>query len=128
LVVDGTSSGGNIASVENAIFYMKTDPNNHGGGTFGLLGFLSNNARIRVMVKDGQPAGGQPISGIAAGDICVLLNGGTVAQGFSGAGADEIVANNSLFSTNGVTGPLCPNVRCIQADAPTDATGRRTLR
>src|SRR5262245_45744671 len=127
LVVDGTGNGGSFTGAggpNNAIFYMKTCPNNHGTGASAQLGFLSNNARIRVVVRDSQPAGGQPISGIAAGDVCVLLNGGTTAQGFSGSGADELIANNSLPSTNGTLGnPLCPNVRCIQADGPTDATG-----
>jgi hypothetical protein len=115
VVVDATGSGGDISNPNNAIFYFKTCPNNHGGGAGTVLGFLTNNARVRVVVR---ASDNTPISGVAAGDVCVLLNGGTAAQGFSGVGADEIIANNSLPST-----PLCPNVRCIQADGPTDVTG-----
>lgn len=121
-VVDGIGTPPSpLSSPNNAIFYLKTCPNNHGGGPTTVSGFLTNDARIRIVVHDQQD---NPISGIAAADICVLLNGGTVAQGFSGAGADSTIANNALPTTNGTGGfPLCPNVRCIQADAPTDATG-----
>jgi len=74
-----------------------------------------NNARIKVVVRDGA---GAPIPGIAAADVCVLFNGGTPGQGFSGVGADSVIAN-SLWNYN----PLCPDVRCVAADVPTDATG-----
>ena len=76
---------------------------------------LPNSARIKVVVRD---LNGNPISGIAAADICALLNGGTAAQGFGGTGADSIIAN-STWNTD----PACPDVRCIQADAPTDING-----
>jgi hypothetical protein len=68
-----------------------------------------------VVVKD---SGGQGISGIAASNICILFNGGTPAQGFSGPGADSVIADSTWNKT-----PLCPPVRCVQADGPTDADG-----
>jgi len=73
------------------------------------------NARIKVVIRD---VNGVGIPDIAAADICILLNGGTPAQGFSGVGADSIIAN-AAFNTD----PACPDVRCIPADAPTDANG-----
>jgi hypothetical protein len=84
-------------------------PNNDGAGT------LANNARIKVVLRD---VNGNPIPDVAAADICVLLNGGTAAQGFGGVGADSIIAN-STWNTD----PVCPDLRCIQADAPTDVNG-----
>jgi len=78
-------------------------------------GSYPNNARVKVIVRD---VNGNPISGIAAADICLLFNGGTAAQGFSGVGADSIIANSTWNQT-----PLCPDVRCVQADAPTDTMG-----
>jgi hypothetical protein len=84
-------------------------PNNDGNG------MLANNARIKIVVRDG---GGVGIANIAAANICVLLNGGTAVQGFSGTGADSIIAN-STWNTD----PLCPDLRCIQADADTDVNG-----
>jgi len=58
------------------------------------------------------------MGGISPTAICVLFNGGTPAQGFSGMGDDSIIAN-SMFN------PLasCPDIRCVQADAPTDVNG-----
>lgn len=85
-------------------------PNN--GSTDALV---LTNARVKVVVRDSNNNG---IPGIAAADICVLFNGGTAAQGFSGVGADSIIAN-SAWNQN----PLCPDVRCISADVPTDGTG-----
>ena len=38
--------------------------------------------------------------------------------GSVGVGADSVVAN-SQYNTS----PLCPDVRCVAADVPTDATG-----
>jgi hypothetical protein len=96
----------------DAIRFFRTCPNSDGAS-------FPNNARIKVVVKD---VDGNPISGIAAEDICVLFNGGTAAQGFSGMGADSIIAN-SLWNSS----PLCPDVRCLQADAPTDAAGTAYL-
>jgi hypothetical protein len=92
-----------------ALASFRTCPNNDGIQT------LPNNARIKVVVKAGD---GSPIVGIAATDICILFNGGTADQGFTGIGADSIIAN----STWNVT-PPCPDVRCIPADAPTDLAG-----
>jgi hypothetical protein len=76
---------------------------------------LRLNARLKVVVK---ASDGSPIAGIPASDICVLFNGGTPAQGFSGVGDDSIIAN---FQFNQLSS--CPDIRCVQADAPTDAAG-----
>jgi hypothetical protein len=92
-----------------AIRNFRMCPNNDG------LTNLPNNARIKVVIKD---VNNNPIPNIAAADICVLFNGGTSAQGFSGTGADSVIANSQWNTT-----PLCPDVRCVAADAPTDANG-----
>jgi hypothetical protein len=76
---------------------------------------ISQSARIKVVIRD---VNGNPVPDIAAADICIQFNGGTPAQGFSGVGADSIVAN-ATYNTD----PLCPDVRCIPADAPTDVNG-----
>jgi len=76
---------------------------------------LKLNARLMVVVK---ASDGSPIVGIPASDICVLFNGGTPAQGFSGVGDDTIMANAAFNTT-----AQCPDVRCVQADGPTDAAG-----
>jgi hypothetical protein len=76
---------------------------------------LRLNARLMVVVK---ASDGSPIAGIPASDICVLFNGGTPAQGFSGVGDDTIMANAAFNTT-----AQCPDVRCVQADGPTDALG-----
>jgi hypothetical protein len=89
--------------------FFRMCPNNDAGAS------LPNSARIKIVVKD---VNNNPIPNIAAADICVLFNGGTSAQGFSGSGADSIIAN-SLFNSS----PLCPDVRCVAADAPTDVNG-----
>jgi len=99
-----TPTEGNAALVS-----FRACPNNDG------IQMLSNNARVKVVVR---ASDGSPIPGIAAADVCILLNGGTAAQGFAGAGADSIIAN-STWNTD----PHCPDVRCIAADAPTDAFG-----
>jgi hypothetical protein len=92
-----------------AIRLFRACPNNDGAGT------LPNNARIKVVLRD---VNGNPVAGVAAEDVCVLLNGGTAAQGFSGVGADSVIAN-STWNTD----PVCPDLRCISADAPTDVNG-----
>lgn len=76
---------------------------------------LRLNSRLKVVVL---ASDGSPIAGIPASDICVLFNGGTPAQGFSGVGDDSIIAN---FQFNQLSS--CPDIRCVQADAPTDANG-----
>jgi len=76
---------------------------------------LRMNARLKVVVKAGDGSG---ISGIAATDVCLLFNGGTPAQGFTGVGDDSIIAN---FQFNQLAN--CPDVRCLHADAPTDQDG-----
>ncbi len=76
---------------------------------------LRRNARLKVVVKAGNGSG---ISGVAATDICILFNGGTQAQGFTGVGDDSIIAN---FQFNQLAN--CPDVRCLHADAATDQDG-----
>ena len=76
---------------------------------------LRLSSRLKVVVK---ASDGSPIVGIPASDICVLFNGGTPAQGFSGVGDDSIIAN---FQFNQLSN--CPDIRCVQADAPTDGAG-----
>jgi hypothetical protein len=92
-----------------ATSFFRACPNNDGGAS------LANNARLKIVVRD---INNNPIPNIAAADICVLFNGGTAAQGFSGVGADSVISNGTWN-----TSPLCPDVRCVAADAPTDATG-----
>jgi len=75
---------------------------------------LVNWARLKVVVL---ASDNSPIANIPAADICALFNGGTTIQGFSGLGADSVQADPAV---GGVT---CPPVRCITADAPTDANG-----
>jgi hypothetical protein len=77
-------------------------PNNDGNSS------LPNNVRIKIVLKDinGAPA-------FTTKDmICMLLNGGTPVQNFTGPGADSIIANSTWNQT-----PRCPNLTCIQADA-----------
>jgi hypothetical protein len=99
--------------------FFRACPNNDGGAS------LPNSARVKVVVKD---VNGNGISGISAADICVMFNGGTGLgigqQGFSGVGADSVIAN-SQFNPGAVSppAPLCPDVRCIQADDQTDVNG-----
>ena len=89
--------------------FFRMCPNNDGGSS------LPSNARVKVTVRD---VNNNPIPNIAAADICVLFNGGTAAQGFSGTGADSVIANSTWN-----TAPLCPDLRCVAADAPTDVNG-----
>jgi hypothetical protein len=84
-------------------------PNNDGGSS------LPNRARIKLVIQD---ASGNPMPGIAAADMCLLFNGGTPGQGFSGIGSPSIIANSTWNPA-----PFCPDVRCVEADAPTDANG-----
>jgi hypothetical protein len=92
-----------------AVSFFRACPNNDGGTS------LPNNARVKVVVRD---VNGNGIPGVAAADICLLFNGGTPLQSFSGVGADSVIANAQFNQT-----PLCPDVRCVQADDQTDATG-----
>jgi len=96
-----------------AIADARRCPNNDGTQV------LRNNSRLKIVVK---ASDGSPIVGIPASDICVLFNGGTPAQGFSGVGDDSIIANFQFNQTAN-----CPDVRCVPADAPTDATGTTYL-
>lgn len=76
---------------------------------------LPNSIRLKVVVR---ASDGSPIANIPAGDVCLLFNGGTPAQGFTGAGGDSIIANFQFNQLNN-----CPDIRCVPADAPTDALG-----
>ena len=104
-------SGTTTAPAEGTLAtrFFRGCPNNDLGAS------LPNSARLKVVVKD---VNNNPIPNIAAADICVLFNGGTSAQGFSGSGADSVISNSTWNSS-----PLCPDVRCVAADAPTDANG-----
>lgn len=93
----------------SAYRFFRGCPNNDGGASF------PNSARIKVVLRD---ATGTPLVGVPANQIYMLFNGGTPAQGFTGPGADSIISN----STWNVS-PLCPDVRDVSADAPTDASG-----
>jgi len=93
----------------SAVALFRACPNNDGGTS------LPGNARIKVVLRD---LNGNPIPDVSPEDICILFNGGTPDQGFFGVGADSIIANTAYN-----TDPLCPDVRCIPADAPTDASG-----
>src|SRR5258708_6744414 len=68
---------------------------------------LRLNARLKVVVK---ASDGSPIVGIPASDICVLFNGGTPAQGFSGVGDDSVIAN---FQFNQIAN--CPDSNPVRA-------------
>lgn len=107
--VPQTGSVGTPTEGTAAIALFKACPNNEGGTS------LPNNARLKVIVLDAASA---PVEGVPAGEICMLFNGGTAAQGFGGGGADSIIAN-STWNQN----PLCPDVQCVPADAPTDPAG-----
>jgi len=100
-----------------AIGNARRCPNNGASSTNAADGnqILRNWARLKVVVK---ASDGSPIVGIPASDICVLFNGGTAVQGFTGVGDDSIIAN---FQWNQAAN--CPDVRCVQADAPTDGAG-----
>jgi len=93
-----------------AVGLARTCPDNDG------IQVLRNWARLKVVVI---ASDNTPIANIPAADICALFNGGTTAQGFSGLGADSIQADPSISGA----GNICPAIRCVQADAPTDANG-----
>ena len=88
---------------EAAQQFFHACPNNHGGSS------LPNNVRIKVVLKD---SSGQPAF-TTKNMICIQFRGGPQAQGFTtGNGADSIIANSQWNQS-----PLCPNVRCLEADA-----------
>jgi hypothetical protein len=96
------------ASTPKSFSFYRGCPNNDGAS-------YPNNSRVKVVVRD---ANGNGIPGVSAADICLLFNGGTPAQGFSGVGADSVLANNQYS-----VGATCPDLRCVQADDQTDASG-----
>ena len=110
---DPFSASGDAPTVETegaaAIANFRMCPNNEGGTSLPL------NARIKVSVRD---INNMPIPNIAAADICILFNGGTPLQGFTGTGADSVIANSQYNFT-----PLCPDVKCLFADRPTNSLG-----
>lgn len=98
----------------DALRSFRLCPNNDGTQS------LPNNARIKIVVKNGTGGG---ISGIQAADIVALFNGGTRAQGFDFIGADSIIANSQW-------NPGCPDMLLgsaaahgLAADGPTDIDG-----
>lgn len=97
---------------DEAIQYFHACPNNDSDTDSTSL---PNNARIKVVIRD---VNGNGIPDVSPADICILFNGGTPAQGFNGVGADSVIANSQFNQT-----PPCPDVRCVPADAPTDANG-----
>jgi hypothetical protein len=101
------SATSTVAEGTLATRFFRMCPDNDG------VSSLPQNARLKIVVKDANNAA---IPNIAAADICVLFNGGTAAQGFTGVGADSVIANSTW-------NPTCPDLRCVAADAPTDATG-----
>ena len=103
LTVEGTAATTNF----------RMCPNNDGGAS------LFGSSRLKVTLLD---INGNGIPGVAAADICVLFNGGTAAQGFSGIGADSVISNSAYNIT-----PLCPDLRCVTADAATDANGETSI-
>jgi len=103
-------AGANVLSPltgTNATRWFKICPNNDGGLS------AINHPRIKVFIRD---SNNQPIPNVAAADICILFNGGTQAQGFEGLGADSVIANSTK-------NPTCPDVRCVAADAASNASG-----
>jgi len=92
-----------------AIANARTCPNKDG------TQILRLNSRLKVVVL---MSDGRGLSGIAAQDVCILFNGGTPEQGFTGVGDDSIIAN---FQYNQLAN--CPDVHCVYADAPTDQAG-----
>src|SRR6267378_2041788 len=82
--VPQAGSVGNPIEGTTAAAFFRACPNNDGGAS------LPNNARIKIVLKDG---GDAPIVGLSRFSIYVHFNGGTDKQGFSGDGADSIIAN-----------------------------------
>ena len=100
--------GGVPVTGAEAVKFFRSCPNNDGGSS------LPNNARIKVILRNALG----PVAGFPADQIYIKLNGGTAVQGFSGDGADSVIANG-----DNNTAPLCPNLRYITADAASDAFG-----
>ncbi len=107
--VPQTGSVSSPTEGQSAISLFRACPNNDGGAS------LPNNTRVEVVARD---TNNQPMAGVSPADIYILFNGGTAAQGYVGAGADSVIAN-SQWNQN----PLCPDVRVLTADTPTDASG-----
>jgi hypothetical protein len=103
---------GNPVEGDEAIQYFRACPNNDGDTDSTSL---PNNARIKVVLRD---VNGNGVPDISPADVCILFNGGTPVQGFSGVGADSVIANRQYNPA-----ASCPDVRCVPADAPTDANG-----
>jgi hypothetical protein len=96
--------------------FFRLCPNNDGGAS------LPNRARIKIVLLDALSGG---VMGLVP---YIKVNGGTSAQGFSGNGADSMIANDVWNVT-----PPCPNLdrmdssvphyRYIDADGATDGGG-----
>jgi len=122
---DPFPADGNAPAVETegtlATRFFRMCPNNDGGTS------LPQNARIKITVRD---INNMPIPNIAAADIYIMFNGGTPLQGFSGTGADSIIANTQYNSAHVVVGGgtyPCPNVTILTADRPTNSAGQTYL-
>jgi len=119
---DPFPADGNAPAVETegtlATRFFRMCPNNDGGSS------LPQNARVKITVRD---INNMPIPNIAAADIYVMFNGGTPLQGFSGTGADSIIANTQYNPAHAVAGGgtfPCPNVFILTADRPTNSAGQ----
>ena len=106
-VVSGVVKDG--LSTPKSYQFFRGCPNNDGAS-------YPASARAKVVVKD---AAGNGISNVPATDIFVLFNGGSPVQGFVGEGSDSVVANSQY----GTPTSVCPNLRGLIADAPTNANG-----
>jgi hypothetical protein len=106
--VPQAGSVGSPIEGNSARAYFRACPNNDGTS-------LPNNARVKVFIRNAKGVG---LAGVPAAAIYTLFNGGTVLQGFTGPGADSVIANSQYNPS-----PACPDVRRINADAPTDTLG-----
>lgn len=88
---------------------LRLCPNNDGASS------LPNHVRLKIKLIDG---GGANMVGVAATDIYIQFNGGTAAQGFSGPGADSIIANGTYNVS-----PPCPTLQFLYADSATNSNG-----
>jgi len=99
------------AEGQQAYKYFRQCPNNDGGSVLPT----TQSPRIKVVLRD---AANQPLPGVTADDVLVLLNGGTPAQSLIGDGADSVIASAAMNPTEG-----CPDLRYLTADSTTDAVG-----
>lgn len=101
-------AGGTVTPIvgTTAARFFRACPNNDGNSS------LPNRARIKIVLQNSSNVG---VAGLIP---YIKFNGGTPAQGFTGNGADSIIANSAYNYS-----PPCPDVRQISADGPTDGQG-----